>query len=191
MKIIIDTREQTPYDFSSYPAESFTGTLDTGDYSLAGFEDQIAVERKELSDIISCLGSGRERFTRELERLRGYESAVLVIESPLQAIRAGKYRSSMQPEAAEQSLISIMQRYRLPVYFAQDRSDGQRFTYNFLRHFFRHAEKRYKAILSQKAKEQPGSGEFITGSTGKHIREPETLESGTIRQYPEEWQGKQ
>jgi ERCC4-type nuclease len=186
MKIIIDTREQTPYDFSRYPVESFTGTLDTGDYSLAGFEDQVAVERKELSDIISCLGSGRERFTRELDRLRGYESAALVIESPLQVIRAGKYRSSMKPEAAEQSLISIMQRYRLPVYFAQDRSDGQRFTYNFLRHFFRHAERRYKAIQSQKAKDQPGSVDFITGNTGKHFREPETWKSGTIRQYPED-----
>ena len=141
MKIIIDTREQTPYTFQMFPVATVTGTLDTGDYSISGFEDVIAVERKELSDIISCLGSGRERFTRELERLRGYESA-LVIESPLQTIREGKYRSSMNPESAEQSLISIMQRFRLPVYFAIDRTDGQRFTYHFLRHFFRNAERR-------------------------------------------------
>ena len=169
MKIIIDTREQTPYTFQMFPVATVTGTLDTGDYSLAGFEDQIAVERKELSDIISCLGTGRERFTRELERLRGYESAALVIESPLQTIREGKYRSSMNPESAEQSLISIMQRYRLPVYFAIDRTDGQRFTYNFLRHFFRHAVKRYSALQRQQTPEISDPGN-LTGQTVKNCQ---------------------
>ena len=179
MKIIIDTREQTPYTFQMFPVATVTGTLDTGDYSLYGFEDVIAVERKELSDIISCLGSGRERFTRELERLRGYESAALVIESPLQVIRAGRYRSSMKPEAAEQSLISIMQRFRLPVYFAIDRTDGQRFTYHFLRHFFRHAEKRYNALQRQQAPANIDPGN-LTGQTVKSCQRSQNNEKDRI-----------
>ena len=71
LKIICDSREQNGYAFSAYPdVMATTGTLTTGDYSLAGFTDKVAIERKELSDLIGCLTHDRDRFTRELERLR-------------------------------------------------------------------------------------------------------------------------
>ena len=146
LKIIQDTREQTPYLFTGYPVETITGTLNAGDYSIPGFADLVAVERKELGDLMGCLTHDRERFIRELERLRGYEAAALLIEARLETIQAGRYRSRMKPEAAEQSIISIMGRYRLPVYFAPDRKAGERFVYNFLRHYAKHAADRYKAI---------------------------------------------
>lgn len=149
MQIITDTREQAPYTFNRYPVEVIPGTLTAGDYSLPGFTDEVAIERKELSDLLGCLTHDRERFTRELERLRGYQSAALLIEAPLAIIQAGRYRSHMKPEAAVQSIYSIMQRYRMPVYFAKDRTDGEKFVYDFLRHFIRHAAERYKAIASQ------------------------------------------
>lgn len=146
LRIITDTREQAPYTFTAYPVEVIRGTLTAGDYSLPGFTDLVAVERKELADLMGCLTHDRERFSRELERLRGYHSAALLIEARLENIQAGRYRSRMKPEAAEQSLISIMERYRLPIYFAPDRKEGERFIYNFLRHFATHAQARYKAI---------------------------------------------
>jgi len=63
MKITQDTREQTPFTFDGYTCEIQTGTLPTGDYSLAGLVDRCAVERKSLDDLLGCLmGSGRERF---------------------------------------------------------------------------------------------------------------------------------
>lgn len=149
MQIITDTREQTPYTFSRYPVEVIPGTLTAGDYSLPGFTDEVAIERKELSDLLGCLTYDRDRFVRELERLRGYQSAALLIEAPLAIIQAGRYRSHMKPDAAVQSIFSIMQRYRMPVYFAKDRTDGEKFVYDFLRHFIHHAAERYKAIASQ------------------------------------------
>ena len=69
MKILIDTREQAPFAFTHERYAGTTieaGTLDTGDYSLAGLTDLVAVERKSLPDLVACLGRERERFEREL-----------------------------------------------------------------------------------------------------------------------------
>ena len=55
MKIIIDTREQTPWSFPDGVLIE-RGTLATGDYTLAGLENIVAVERKSLADFISCCG---------------------------------------------------------------------------------------------------------------------------------------
>lgn len=148
MRIIRDTREQNPYLFRGYPVELSTGTLNAGDYSLPGFCDVVAVERKELGDLLGCLTHDRARFTRELERLRGYQAAALVVEASYNTICAGAYRSRMTPEAAIQSLVSIMEKYRMPVFFAENRSAGERFAYDFLRHFARHALQRYRAIAT-------------------------------------------
>lgn len=158
MQIIRDTREQNPYLFTTYPVKVIPGTLNTGDYSIPGFTDAVAIERKELGDLLGCLTHDRDRFTRELERLRGYQSAALLIEAPYSVIRAGRYRSRMKPEAAIQSLVSIMEHYRLPVFFAQDRATGEQYVYDFLRHFIRHAQQRYNALLQQDAPEQTEQG---------------------------------
>lgn len=149
MRIIIDSREQTPYTFKDYPVEVLTSKLATGDYSLYGFDRPqggIAVERKELSDLMGALTHDRERFFRELDRLCAFQSVALVIEAPLLFIRTHRYRSQITPEAAEQSLVSIMAKYRIPVYYARDRKDAEKFVYNFLRHFQRQAEEHYKAL---------------------------------------------
>ena len=79
-QIVTDTREQHPFSFEGYPVEVKPRALPTGDYSLDGFEDRIAIERKAAGDLLSCMTGGRERFTRELERLRGYEAAAVVVE---------------------------------------------------------------------------------------------------------------
>lgn len=149
MIITVDSREQNPYRFEGYPAEIRTGALNTGDYSLLGFESEVAIERKELGDLIGCLSHDRDRFTRELERLRGYASAALLIEAPFSAIAQGRYRSRMDAGAAVQSLLSIMEHYRMPLLFADNREAGERYVFDILRHFLRHAEQKYKALEMQ------------------------------------------
>ncbi len=144
---MIDSREQEPFSFAGYPVEAVAGTLNAGDYSLPGFSDRVAVERKSLGDLIGCLTHDRARFTRELEKLRGYESAAVVVESGFDALASGQYHSRMNPESAVQSVISIMQKYRMPFFFAQRRADAEQFTFDFLRHYFRHAMERYNAGL--------------------------------------------
>lgn len=149
MLIAIDTREQSPYDFAGYDVQTQPGALTAGDYSVPGFFDEIAIERKELSDLLGCLTHDRDRFMRELDRLRGYRSAAIVVEAPLSRIMAGKYRSHIPPAVALQSLLSIMANYRIPILFADDREAGERYTYDLLRHFLRHEEQRYRAIVKQ------------------------------------------
>lgn len=156
MKILIDSREQNPYSFSGFDVEPITTALPSGDYSLPGFTDRVAVERKELNDLLGCLTHDRDRFKRELERLRSYESAALVIEAPFEAIAAGAYRSRMVPEAAIQSLYAIMAAYRMPVFFAGDRDGGEQFVFDFLRHCARHAERRWKAVCNWKNEKSTG-----------------------------------
>ena len=83
MKIIIDTREQRPFDFLSQNGdiEVVKGTLSLGDYSLAGLTDRVAVERKSLADLVMCLGTERERFQRELMRAAALEAFCVVVEA--------------------------------------------------------------------------------------------------------------
>lgn len=147
IRIVIDSREQEPFPFQGYDAEVVSGTLQTGDYSLVGLEDMVAVERKSLPDLVACLGRERERFERELERLRAMESILLVVESPITDLATGQYRSKLNPTAALESVFAFMSRYRLPFYFAQDRRGAERATFSFLRHYWRTVERRYRAVV--------------------------------------------
>ena len=61
--IIIDTREQLPFEFEM----SETKTLNIGDYSIAGFEDNIAIERKSITDAVGSVLGGMKRFLREIK----------------------------------------------------------------------------------------------------------------------------
>lgn len=129
MKIIIDTREILPYIFST---PSIRGTLKTGDYSIEGFEDKVAVERKELNDLIGCLTVGRSRFERELSRGMEMDYFALVIEASLADIATGNYKSQMNPKSACQSVFAFSVRYRLPVFFVGNRAYGARVTESLL-----------------------------------------------------------
>lgn len=76
-RLIVDTREQTPLPFLHL--EAVRGTLTTGDYSIDGLQSRFAVERKSVPDLVGSLTQGRERFFRELERMRGMDFARLLI----------------------------------------------------------------------------------------------------------------
>jgi DNA excision repair protein ERCC-4 len=83
---IIDSREQTPLDLE--PLTTITATLTTGDYSVRGLEHVVAIERKSLADLVGCVGSDRERFEREVQRLLAYPVRILVVESSWDAIES-------------------------------------------------------------------------------------------------------
>ena len=79
--IIVDNREQRPLIFDNLPSEP--GTLQSGDYSIAGLERDFAIERKSIADLCQSVTRGRDRFERELHRLRGFAFArVLIVGSP-------------------------------------------------------------------------------------------------------------
>lgn len=154
MWILIDTREQAPFTFAGYEAATVLATLPAGDYSLPGFEDRAAIERKSLNDLIGCLmGKERERFERELSKGRHYDLFAVVVESSFADVSKGKYRSEMKPHAALQSIISFQVRYRTPFVWAGNRQGAEYVTFSMLQKFLREIEERFKqASTAQKEK---------------------------------------
>lgn len=68
MRIVRDSRERTPFPFDDDKYKGVIlseGSLTTGDYSIVGLENQVAVERKSLPDFVASISTGRERFERE------------------------------------------------------------------------------------------------------------------------------
>ena len=143
MKIVVDRREQKPLDFIG---ESEVGSLVTGDYSLKGFEDIIAIERKSLSDLMGSMTSGRDRLNREFQRSKGLEYFGLVVESDFTEISKGNYRSKMAPTAAVASLLSFSVKYRIPIFFVKDRQEAATVVEGLLRQYLRQFEKKITNI---------------------------------------------
>lgn len=154
MRILIDTREQTPFTFRGYEAVTETAPLPVGDYSLPGFEDRAAIERKSLNDLIGCLmGRDGERFERELSKGRVYDLFCVVVESSLADVSRGKYRSEMKPHAALQSIITFQVRYRIPFVWAGNREGAEYVTFSMLQKYLREIEERFRqAGKAQKEK---------------------------------------
>lgn len=149
MRIVIDSREQAPYPFAGARyegVEAVPGSLSVGDYSLAGLEDRAAVERKELPDLVQCLGRERERFERELQRGMALDAFAVVVEASWADLAAGRYRSRLNPHAACQSVAAFMGRYRVPFLFAGSRAAAEYVTWSFLRQYLEGARRRWKAI---------------------------------------------
>ena len=148
MKIVIDTREQRPFDFLAHggEVEAERGTLSLGDYSLAGLEDRVAVERKSLADLVTCLGTERERFQRDLMRAAAMEAFAVVVEAAWQDLASGNYRSRLHPAAATASVLAFMARYRIPFLFAGNRANAEAVTVGFLRQYLKGKEHELKAV---------------------------------------------
>jgi DNA excision repair protein ERCC-4 len=124
--IVIDTREQCPLQFARLAAER--GTLLTGDYSFRGGEEQFAVERKSVPDLVACCaGENRERFFRELHRLRGFRFKRLLVVGSRDAIERGEYVSRIAPKAVLATLAALEARFDVPVVFCPSPEEaGQR-----------------------------------------------------------------
>jgi DNA excision repair protein ERCC-4 len=119
---IIDSREQKPLDLE--PLTTITSTLVTGDYSVRGLEHVVAIERKSLQDLVACVGSERERFDREVQRLLAYPVRILLVESSWEAIESHEpinpqWRGKVTREAVLGSLMG-WQAAGLSVHMAGD-----------------------------------------------------------------------
>ena len=109
---IIDTREQTPFDLEPMNVEA--GTLAVGDYSVASLESVVAIERKSLPDFVQCCGRERERFQRELDRLRGWPVSAVVLEFGWDALEQGGWRGKITKGQVQASFAAwIAQGHRL------------------------------------------------------------------------------
>ena len=84
MLILIDDREKCPFRLPTHDGNAPSGShalpqapqfATSGDYTIAGHEKHLAIERKKASELYQTVGSGRARFRHELERLREIHEA--------------------------------------------------------------------------------------------------------------------
>lgn len=156
--VVVDTREQARYDFSAIPARVADGggvvivptvryTLKSGDYSIATWEDRVAVERKSLEDLYGSLGRNRNRFKREIVRLNELEFAAVVVEADWAALKdPDKHRAVWHSTLNSASVIGTImawdQRYRnVSWYFPGTRSEAEIATYQILERFWKETKK--------------------------------------------------
>src|SRR3990167_3796678 len=135
-EILIDTREQLPYEFNGYPTKRIK--IAAGDYSLAGFHSWVSVERKSAIDMYGCVGGGRERFLRHLRLLACVSRPAIVIEADLQEFAQGNQRTRITPAQAVGSVISWACEFRIPVFFCPDRAYAERIVLRWLMAWWRH-----------------------------------------------------
>lgn len=115
--IVVDTAEQRPWTFQP---ERFTverRSLDTGDYSIAGFESLITIERKSLGDLVSTVINDWIRFRKELVRMSGFDFAAIVVEANVEQVMSKQYESEANPASVMGKCAAIYFDHGIPVYF--------------------------------------------------------------------------
>lgn len=81
--IIVDTREQQPWEFREFATSK--AKLDTGDYSIEGMENVIAIERKKsVSEFANNITESR--FTDVIMRMSNIKYSYLLLEFNLQDV---------------------------------------------------------------------------------------------------------
>lgn len=132
--IIIDTREQKPYSF--YGMDVIHRKLDTGDYSIDGYEDVFTVERKSLDDYLQSITHERTRFEDEVERGSLMREFEVVIEADEQTVRDGDYYPNVAPLAAINTANAWEDRYGTPFHWAKNRASAKALTLQKLQEWF-------------------------------------------------------
>lgn len=117
--ILRDTREQAPLDRFFDPAKVRVQvtTIGTGDYTLAGYSSQLAIERKSLPDLVHCCGHDRERFMDQARRLQDYRVRMLVIEADEAEVVAEAYRSNIGFKSVVGAVRAIQMDYGVAAYW--------------------------------------------------------------------------
>ncbi len=94
--------------------------LPTGDYALAepGLEKVVCIERKSINDLANTLIHGMDRWWREVERMKEYGYAAIVVEATLRDIYAGTYHSRANGSSVVGLCNRIMKSHGIPVLLA-------------------------------------------------------------------------
>jgi DNA excision repair protein ERCC-4 len=126
MDIIVDSREQKPYTefFDNLDHKYEVKKLDVGDYSIKGYEDQFAIERKELNDFIQSITRERIRFSIELEKARKLQYFAVIVEGSFYDIKNKNYKSFTNPQSILSTLFMWSVKFDVPIFLVDSREGG-------------------------------------------------------------------
>lgn len=95
--IIADDREKKIWNLDPARFSVVRKRLTTGDYTIMGLEDRVAIERKELGDAVNTFIHGWINFRKELYRLAAMDHAIIIVEANVEDILAHRYESEANP----------------------------------------------------------------------------------------------
>lgn len=143
--IITDSREQLPLQFPGYDIS--IAKLDTGDYTIQGYENILCIERKgSLAEIYKNFTE--KRFWAELVRMAPFKHKFLVIECTFNDIAAIPYSLGLPKSAWSQLKLTpqyitkcvgdIQIKYGVDVIFAGDRDTASDIIINIMKRVTEH-----------------------------------------------------
>ena len=124
--VLVDDREKHPWNL---PYRTEKKRLSTGDYTIEGFENIIAIEKKSgLIELLNDLANGyRPTFERFLKRLSEYPVKCIVVEDTLsnlsidRALEHIKYKSKGRARLTAKTIYywvsEISCKYGIPIVF--------------------------------------------------------------------------
>jgi hypothetical protein len=129
LEILVDTREQYPYRFTSQQVRTVKRALPCGDYGISVDGRFVAaVERKSLADLISSLSNGKLRYA--LAELAALPRAALVVEDRYSAIFKAHH---VRPAQIADGLAELQVRWpNVAIVFTETRPLAEEWTYRFL-----------------------------------------------------------
>lgn len=144
-RVLVDTREQLAYGFHQIKADAVANfatikvamspcTLAAGDYSIDGYADRVAVERKSYADLAGTLTRGRQRFIREIEKLAAMPVAWVVTEANLTTMRkVPPPHSAVLPKTLWRSIMALQVRFpNVQWWLCDGREEAEGVTYRLL-----------------------------------------------------------
>ena len=137
--LVIDTREQLPLfqgtEYENLPVER--RALKHGDYSVAGYENNIMIERKMIGDLTAYITANREKTIKKLEAMAKLEWKGLALELEEIELYLPKMFTKVPPEVFRQTLVSWEIRYGLHIYTSGNRKWIERWILDHLLKFYR------------------------------------------------------
>ncbi len=129
LEIVVDTREQYAYRFTSQQATTVKRALHCGDYAVVtGDRVVAAVERKSLADLVGSLQNGSLRFA--LTELASLPRAAVVVEDRYSQIFK---LERVRPAVVADGLAELQIRWpTIPIVFAETRALAEEWTYRYL-----------------------------------------------------------
>ena len=123
--VLVDTREQQPFALCANHPNWIGGerrvALKTGDYTAEGMEGLLALERKNLADLVACTVTYRKRFLASCERLAKFRWKAILLEASYEDIKRGwdefGIPSEVHPNAVCGTLDAIEAKLGIPIIY--------------------------------------------------------------------------
>lgn len=101
--------------------------MKTGDYTVAGMESLLALERKNLTDLAACTVFYRERFLSACARLAQFRWQAILVEATYEDIKSGLEQFGIPSEVHPNSICGLLDaieaKFGIPVIYTSRNQD--------------------------------------------------------------------